>query len=237
MLNVYTFCTVHIICIHHLSLTFYHLYSPDSPYINSIPFNVINNCWITKLSQLGEEGVDIYSSNMLVEELGKLGSASGNNKNNDNDKSWIDVTFTARSIVTQKKSVSPKKKETTPVVKLKPASPMMKKKNSESETKKKATTPVKEKKKSPNSIATKKSPSATNVTVAERKQLDQVTHVNTIKAAARFRLAQAELALEFASAQLRSAMNELEDARAEVNRAENGSIIMTAPQQQGKTTG
>ena len=232
-----TFCTVHIICIHHLSLTFYHLYSPDSPYINSIPFNVINNCWITKLSQLGEEeGVDIYSSNMLVEELGKLRSASGNNKN-DNDKSWIDVTFTARSIVTQKKSVSPKKKETTPVVKLKPASPMMKKKNSESETKKKATTPVKEKKKSPNSIATKKSPSATNVTVAERKQLDQVTHVNTIKAAARFRLAQAELALEFASAQLRSAMNELEDARAEVNRAENGSIIMTAPQQQGKTTG
>ena len=237
MLNVYTFCTVHIICIHHLSLTFYHLYSPDSPYINSIPFNVINNCWITKLSQLGEEGVDIYSSNMLVEELGKLRSASGNNKNDDNDKSWIDVTFTARSIVTQKKSVSPKKKETTPVVKLKPASPMMKKKNSESETKKKATTPVKEKKKSPNSIATKKSPSATNVTVAERKQLDQVTHVNTIKAAARFRLAQAELALEFASAQLRSAMNELEDARAEVNRAENGSIIMTAPQQQGKTTG
>ena len=174
---------------------------------------------------------------MLVEELGKMRSASGNNKNDDNDKSWIDVTFTARSIVTQKKSVSPKKKETTPVVKLKPASPMMKKKNSESETKKKATTPVKEKKKSPNSIATKKSPSATNVTVAERKQLDQVTHVNTIKAAARFRLAQAELALEFASAQLRSAMNELEDARAEVNRAENGSIIMTAPQQQGKTTG
>ena len=243
MLNVYTFCTVHIICIHHLSLTFYHLYSPDSPYINSIPFNVINNCWITKLSLLGEEGVDIYSSNMLVEELGKMRSASGNTKNNDNDKSWIDVTFTARSIVTQKKSVSPtKKKDTTPVVKLKPASPMMKKKSA-SETKKKATTPVKEKKKSPNSIATKKSLSATNVTVdSERKQLDQVTHhVDTIKAAARFRVAQAELALEFASAQVRSAMNELEDARAELNRADNGSIIVTAPQQspqkQGKTTG
>ena len=191
---------------------------------------------------MGEEGVDIYSSNMLVEELGKLRSASGNNKNNDNDKSWIDVTFTARSIVTQKKSVSPtKEKDTTPVVKLKPASPM-KKKKSASETKKKATTPVKEKKKSPNSIATKKSPSATNVTVdSERKQLDQVTHVNTIKAAARFRVAQAELALEFASAQVRSAMNELEDARVELNRAEHGSIIVTAPQQspqqQGKTTG
>lgn len=221
-----------------LSDTFFYLYSPDSPYIDSIPSNVINNYWITKLSQSEEEEVNIYSSNMLVEELGKMRSASGNNKN-DNDKSWIDVTFTARSplllsmfqyaVVTQKKSESPKKKETTPVVKLQSsASPMKKKKKkSVSETNKKVTTPVKEK---------KKSPAASNMTATERKQLDQMTCVDTIMAAARFRVSQAELALEFASTQVRSAMNELEDARAELNRAENMSIIVTAPRQ-GKTTG
>ena len=74
---------------------------------------------------------------------------------------------------------------------------------------------------------------------ATGKQLDQMTNADdTIKAAATFRVAQAELALEFASAQVRSAMNELEDARAELNRTENGSITVTAPQQQGqgKTT-
>ena len=200
-----------------------------------------------------KDDVNIYSSKMLVEELGKIRSSAAASGNKDDDeRSWVDITFTVRSplllsfiqkaVATEKKkSVSPKKKEAAAAsspTKKKATTPAQKKLS----PKKKSTVP-KEKgattKKSPNSITTKKSPSATNVTVAERNNLDQTSAVGTIKAAARFRLAQAELALEFASAQLRSAMNELEDARAEFNRAENGrSIIVTAPQQQqGKRTG
>ena len=198
-----------------------------------------------------KDDVNIYSSKMLVEELGKIRSssaaaASGNKK--DDERSWVDITFTVRSplllsfiqkaVATEKKkeeaaaaASSPTKKKSTTPAQEKKVSP-----------KKKSTVPKEKgatKKKSPNSITTKKSPSATtNVTVdSERNNLDPTSAVDTIKAAARFRVAQAELALEFASAQLRSAMNELEDARAELNRAENGSIIVTAPQQQANRTG
>ena len=199
-----------------------------------------------------KDDVNIYSSKMLVEELGKIRSssavaASGNK--DDDERSWVDITFTVRSplllsfiqkaVATEKKkeeaaaaASSPTKKKSTTPAQEKKVSP-----------KKKSTVPKEKgatKKKSPNSITTKKSPSATtNVTVdSERNNLDPTSAVDTIKAAARFRVAQAELALEFASAQLRSAMNELEDARAEFNRAENWSIIGASPQQQhGKGTG
>ena len=195
-----------------------------------------------------KDDVNIYSSKMLVEELGKIRSSSAASGNKDDERSWVDITFTVRSPLLlsfiQKAVATETKKEaaaSSSPTKKKATTPAQKKLS----PKKKTTVPKEKgatKKKSPNSITTKKSPSATNVTVAERNNLDQqTTAVDTIKAAARFRLAQAELALEFASAQLRSAMNELEDARVELNRAENGSIIVTAPQQspqqQGKTTG